>query len=62
MSDEVREEIHAILMLLKGCLTKNEVSMAFNKKTEELLFFDTERYVRDNRFDGFKVKMEELVK
>lgn len=38
MSDEVREEIHAILMLLKGCLTKNEVSMAFDKKTEELLF------------------------
>lgn len=62
MTKEVKEEIHAVLILLKGFLTKNEVSMAFDKKTEELLFFDTERYVRDNRFDGFKVKMEELVK
>jgi len=62
VTKEVKEEIHAVLILLKGFLTKNEVSMAFDKKTEELLFFDTERYVRDNRFDGFKVKMEELVK
>ena len=62
MTKEVKEEIHAVLILLKECLIKNEVSMAFDKKTEELLFFDTERYVKDNRFNGFKIKMEELVK
>ena len=36
--------------------------MAFDKENDELWFFKTERYLECGKFDGIKVKLEELVK
>lgn len=60
MSEETKEEITAILELLKGCLIKNGVSMATSGK--ELCFFDTATYIDTRIFTGVKVNIEELVK
>lgn len=62
MNDEVKKEINLILNLLKGSLTQNEVSMGFDNETESLMFFDTQIYIQERRFDGFRVKLEELVR
>lgn len=62
MNEEVKKEINLILNLLKGSLTQNEVSMGFDNETESLMFFDTQIYIKERRFDGFRVKLEELVR
>ena len=62
MNEEVKKEINLILNLLKGSLTQNEVSMGFDNETESLMFFDTATYIKERRFDGFRVKLEELVR
>lgn len=43
-------------------LIKNNMSIGFDKETESLLFFDTKQYVENKKFDGFKIKLEELVR
>ena len=57
MNEEVKKEINLILNLLKGSLTQNEVSMGFDNETESLMFFDTATYIKERRFDGFRVKL-----
>lgn len=60
MNDETKEEIKAVLTLLKHTLVKNGVSMETDMKS--LLFFSTDHYVSTGKFDGFSVEMESLVK
>lgn len=60
MTDETKEEIKAVLALLKHTLVKNGVSMGTDMKN--LLFFNTDHYVTTGKFDGFSVEMESLVK
>lgn len=63
MKDETKQEIHILLDLLKGSLTRNGVSMATDKKGN-LIFFDTATYVESGckEFDGFRVNINNLVK
>lgn len=60
MNDETKEEIKAVLTLLKHTLTKNGVSMGTDMKN--LLFFSADYYISTGKFDGFSVEMENLVK
>jgi hypothetical protein len=60
MNDETKEEIKAVLTLLKHTLVKNGVSMGNSGK--KLLFFSTNHYVATGKFDGFSVEMDSLVK
>lgn len=62
MNEETKEEIQAILMLLKATLIKNGVSMGLEFQGKEILFFDTETYLNEKRFSGFSVKTDDLVK
>lgn len=60
MSDEVKAEIQTILELLKGVIVKDGVSMGL--ADDKIIFFDTETYVRENKFNGFAVSIDELVR
>ena len=62
MSEETKKEIEAILGLLRGCLIKNGVSMALEFQEKEILFFDTETYVKEERLSGFSISIDDLVK
>lgn len=61
MTDIKKEEIVAVLTLLKHTLMKNEMSIGVTKD-KEIMFFDTEHYIETGNFDGFVVKMDALVK
>ena len=62
MDEEAKREIQAILSMLRNCLVKNGVSMALEFREKEILFFDTETYLKEKRMDGFLVKTDDLVK
>lgn len=62
MTEEAKEEIQAVLELLKHACINNGVSMAFSEATGELMFFDTATYIETRKFSGFKVKMQDLVR
>lgn len=62
MNKEIKEEVSIVLDLLKKSLIKNNMSIGFDKETNSLLFFDTKPYVENKKFDGFKIKLEELVR
>lgn len=62
MTDSTKQEISIVLDLLKGSLTRNGVSMGFDKKTHSLMFFDTNTYLDSKKIDGISVKLEDLVK
>ena len=61
MDVDVKMEIHVVLEMLNKVLVKNGVSMA-TTRNGDLCFFDTDTYVEKNKFDGFKVNINELVK
>lgn len=63
MKDETKQEISAILGLLRNSLIRNGVSMATDREGN-LMFFDTSAYVRSKgkEFDGFRVNINDLVK
>ena len=63
MKDETKQEISAILGLLKNSLIRNGVSMATDRKGN-LIFFDTATYVESDykKFDGFRVDINDLVR
>ena len=62
MDKEIKEEIVCALNLLKASLVKNNMSIGFNKETNELLFFGTLQYVEEHKFKGFKINLDELVR
>lgn len=62
MTDDTKQEIQIVLDLLKGSLTRNGVSMGFDKTSHSLLFFDTNTYLDSKKMDGFRVKLDDLVK
>ena len=63
MKDETKQEILAILSLLRNGLIRNGVSMATDN-SGNLMFFDTSAHVRSKgkEFDGFRVNINDLVK
>ena len=61
MGEEAKEEIQAILFLLKNALIKHNVSMGVKLQGKEIVFFDTEIYLNEKRVDGFTVNTDDLV-
>ena len=65
MSNEDREDIHNeikyILAQLRNCLTESNYGIAFDAKGKNLLFFDTDVYLNEHRYDGIGIKMDDLV-
>ena len=62
MTDDTKQEISIVLDLLKGSLTRNGVSMGFDKENDKLIFFDTNTYLASRKFNGIGVKLEDLVR
>ena len=62
MTDDTKQEIEVVLMLLKQTLITNGVSIAVEKENGALNFFDTEEYLRTEKFQGIRVGIEELVR
>ena len=60
MREEVIKSICGILDNLKDVMNKEGVSFAVGKDTNSLYFFDKETYLKENKYDGFKVAMKEL--
>ena len=61
IKSEVKDEITIVLDLLKKLLIKNGVSMATDNKGN-ICFFDTDTYLKNEKMDGFKVNINDLVK
>lgn len=62
MDEDTKNMIRIHLDLLKGTLVENRVSMGFDRTNNSLIFFDTDTYIDVNKFSGFSVKLEDLVK
>lgn len=54
-------QVHVVLEILRKVNVDNGISMAFDKETDELWFFDTEHYLGTKKLSGIKVKLTELV-
>lgn len=59
--EDIHNEIKYILAQLRFCLTENNYGMAFDAKGKNLLFFDTDIYLDEHRYEGIGVKMDDLV-
>lgn len=68
MTDETKQEIEAVLMLLKNTLVRNGVSIALagsddtGKDDGSIIFFDTAEYYRSGKLKGITVKTIDLVR
>lgn len=68
MTDETKNEIKAVLTLLKNTLVRNGVSIALagsddtGKDDGCIMFFDTAEYCRTGKFKGISVKRTDLVR
>ena len=68
MTNETKQEIEAVLMLLKNTLVRNGVSIALagsddtGKDDGRIMFFDTAEYYRTGKFKGIAVKTMDLVR
>ena len=60
MNQDTQEEISLILAMLRNSLVKNYVSIGVSGRN--ILFFDTDQYVKSGKMDGFKISMDNLVK
>ena len=62
MTDETKSGIALALEVLRRVLIDEGVSMGMDNKNKELIFFDTDHYLKTKKCDGFAVKIESLVK
>lgn len=68
MTDETKNEIKAVLTLLKKTLVRNGVSIALagsddtGKDDGCIMFFDTAEYCRTGKFKAISVKTIDLVR
>lgn len=68
MTDETKNEIKAVLTMLKNTLVSNGVSIALagsddtGKDDGCIMFFDTAEYCRTGKFKGISVKITDLVR
>jgi hypothetical protein len=62
MTDDIKQALQLSLWILKQTCIDCGVSIAVNKETGALNFFDTKKYLEENKFDGFKVEIQDLVR
>lgn len=61
MKDNTKNEIALAIGVLRNILMINCVSMATDD-SGNLIFFDTNKYIKDRTFDGIKVNINDIVK
>lgn len=61
MTEETKQSLQLSLSLLRTTCIDNGVSIAVDKQTGALNFFDTKTYLQEKRFDGIKVEIQNLV-
>ncbi len=62
MTEETKQALQLSLSVLKATCIECGVSIAVDKNTGTLNFFDTKRYLEEKVFDGFKVEIQNLVR
>ena len=60
MKEGARKEIEVLLNLLKESIKNNGLSLATDKDGN-IMFFDTETYLKSKKMDGFMVNIKNLV-
>ena len=62
MTQDKKDAIEVTLELLRKVLINNHISMGVNGAKKTLVFFDTNTYLKNKKFDGFEVGIESLVR
>lgn len=62
MTEDTKQALKLSLGILKQTCIDCGVSIAVNKETGALNFFDTKKYLEEKKFDGFKVEIQDLVR
>lgn len=62
MTEETKQSLQLSLEILRRTCIDNGVSIAVDKESGDLNFFSTEIYLREKRFSGIKVRIQDLVK
>lgn len=62
MTEDTKRALQLSLGILKQTCIDCGVSIAVNKETGALNFFDTKKYLEEKKFDGFKVEIQNLVR
>lgn len=60
MDIEIKEEIIAILELLRTSLVKNRMGIAISGRN--ILFLEIDCYEKTGKFNGFEIPIDDLVK
>lgn len=61
MTEETKKAIQLALEILRRTLVDCGCSIAVEKETGRLNFFDTETYIAERRFDGINVEIRSLI-
>lgn len=62
MTEDTKQALQLSIGILKQTCIDCGVSIAVNKETGTLNFFDTKKYLEEKKFDGFKVEIQDLVR
>lgn len=62
MTEDTKQALQLSLGILKQTCVECGVSIAVNKESGELNFFDTKKYLEEKKFDGIKVQIQDLVR
>ena len=62
MNEDTKQALQLSLGILRQTCIDCGVSIAVGKETGALNFFDTQKYLQERKFDGFKVEIQDLVR
>ena len=62
MKEQTKVEIQAALTLLRSTCVKEGVGIAYDKKNDNLMFFDIYHYLKYEKYTGLTIKLHDLVK
>lgn len=62
MTEDTKQALQLTLEILRKTCIKEGVSIAVNKESGQIYFFDTETYLKTQKFNGIKVDIQSLVK
>lgn len=62
MNKDTKQALQLSLGILRQTCIDCGVSIAVDKETGALNFFDTQKYLQERKFDGFKVEIQDLVR
>ena len=62
MTEETKQALQLSLGILRQTCIDCGVSIAVDKQTGALNFFDTQKYLEEKKFDGIKAEIQNLVR